>query len=236
MKKILFIIVFISSLCACKLVSQKSISVLTEIKLNIQEPSGITFFNNHLYITSDYNGLVYKTTLEGKVVEKIATDFTDLEGVAIKNERVYVVNENKRTLIKLKSTGETDKKYKIKGSQKKHNSGLEGLCFSEKEDCFFIVNESSPTEVLKVTKKGKELDSFKVDFANDLSGICFDNKTGNLWLVSDESQKIYEISNKGKLFKSYSIPVHKPEGIVIHNNKIYIVSDSENKLFVFKKP
>ena len=98
------------------------------------------------------------------------------------------------------------------------------------------MNESSPTEVLKVTKKGKELDSFKVDFANDLSGICFDNKTGNLWLVSDESQKIYEISNKGKLFKSYSIPVHKPEGIVIINYKIYIVSDSENKLFVFKKP
>jgi len=229
--------VLILSICSCKLASQKKLTVLKEVKLNIQEPSGITFYNNHLYIASDYNGLVYKTTLEGKVVEKIATDFTDLEGVAVNdNGQIHVVNENKRTFVRLKPSGETGKKYKIKGSQKKNNSGLEGVCFSEKEDCFFIVNESSPTEVLKVSKKGKELNTFKVDFANDLSGICFDNKTGNLWLVSDESQKIYEISIEGNLFKSYSIPVHKPEGIVINNNKIYIVSDSENKLFVFKKP
>jgi uncharacterized protein YjiK len=219
------------------LVSQKNLKVLDEIKLNIQEPSGITFYKDHLFIASDYNGLVYKTNLKGNIVKKIATDFTDLEGVAIdESGNLFVVNENKRTFVKIKLNGETDKKYKIKGGQKHNNSGLEGVCYSKKLDCFFIVNESAPKEVLKISRKGKEKDSFKIDFAKDLSGICFDAKTGNLWLVSDESQMIYEISTKGKLIKRYPISVRKAEGIVINNNKIYVVSDSENKLFVLKKP
>lgn len=237
MKNPLFLVVLASSIYSCNLVSQKNLIILDEVKLNIQEPSGLAYYKNHLYIASDYNGLVYKTSLKGEINKKIPTDFTDLEGVAV-NEKgnLFVVNENKRTFVKLKSSGETDKKYKIKGRQKRNNSGLEGVCYSEQEDCFYLVNESSPREVLKISKKGKEKDSFKVDFANDLSGICLDNETNNLWLVSDESQSIYKISINGKLIKSYPIPVHKAEGIVIHNNKIYIVSDSENKLFVFKKP
>ncbi|WP_111708995.1 SdiA-regulated domain-containing protein [Lutibacter citreus] len=237
MKNLLLLFFLTLSFYSCKVVPQKKLIALNIVKLNIQEPSGLTFYENHLYIPSDYNGVVYKTSLNGKVIEKIPTDFTDLEGVAV-NEKgdIFVLNEKKRTFIKIKPNGETDKKYKIKGNQKKNNSGLEGVCYFEKEDCFFIVNESSPREVLKVSTKGKEKDSFKIDFANDLSGICFDVETNNLWLVSDESQKIYEISINGELINTFPIPVHKAEGIVIHNNKIYIVSDSENKLYIFKKP
>lgn len=239
MKNTVVFIVIIVMIFSCnfKIKSSNELVVLEEIKLNIKEPSGITYYKNHLYIASDYNGLVYKTNLKGEIVKKIPTDFTDIEGVAMdKNGNLFVVNENKRTFVKLKLNGETDKKYKIKGRQKQHNSGLEGVCYSKKLDCFFIVNESLPREVMKISRKGKEKESFKIDFANDLSGICFDEKTKNIWIVSDESQKIYEVSTKGVKLKDYKIPVNKAEGITINKDKIYVVSDAENKLYVLKKP
>ncbi|SNR73012.1 SdiA-regulated domain-containing protein [Lutibacter flavus] len=239
MKNTVVFIVIIVMIFSCNfnIKSSNELVVLEEIKLNIKEPSGITYYKNHLYIASDYNGLVYKTNLKGEIVKKIPTDFTDIEGVAMdKNGNLFVVNENKRTFVKLKLNGETDKKYKIKGRQKQHNSGLEGVCYSKKLDCFFIVNESLPREVMKISRKGKEKESFKIDFANDLSGICFDEKTKNIWIVSDESQKIYEVSTKGVKLKDYKIPVNKAEGITINKDKIYVVSDAENKLYVLKKP
>ena len=237
MKKLLVVIGILMCFMSCvNANSQEPLKPISTFKIEIKEPSGITYFKNHLYIVSDYNGLVYKTNLRGEITKNIPTDFTDLEGVAVDEDGdLFVVNERKRTFVKIKQNGETDKKYKIKGSQKHNNSGLEGVCFSKKLDCFFIVNESSPREVLRISKKGKEKDSFKIDFANDLSGICFDEELNSLWIVSDESKAIYNLNLNGELLKKYKISVEKAEGITIQKNKIYIVSDSENKLYVFKK-
>jgi len=239
MKNLVFLIVLISIIPSCSFISKplNKLKILDEIKLDIPEPSGITYYKNHLYIASDNNGLVYKTDLKGKITKKIPTDFEDLEGVAINNNgELYVVNESKRSFIKIELTGETKKKYKIKGNQKKHNSGLEGACFYQKNESFYIINESSPKQLLNITKKGKIIEKIDIPFAEDLSGICVDESSDELWLVSDESKKIFQISTKGKLINSYNIAVDKAEGIVINNNKIYVVSDSTNKLFVFEKP
>ena len=61
--------------------SQSDLKLIKTVKLTISEPSGITVFNNHLYIVSDENGTIYKTTLDGKVLQKIKTSYSDLEGI-----------------------------------------------------------------------------------------------------------------------------------------------------------
>jgi len=240
MKKVLFVFAISLSFvgCADKVNSQEPLKRIDTYDLLIKEPSGITFYENHLYIVSDNNGAIYKTNLKGEIIKKIKTDFNDLEGVAInpKKPSFLIINESKRQLIKFDFNGKLLKKSKIKGKQHDAQHGLEGICYDSEKGFVYLVNEKSPKKLLIVSKKGTIKDSFTLDFTNDVSGICMDSETGNLWIVSDESQKIVELTTKGKLLNSYHIPVHKPEGITIAKNKIYIVSDSKNKLFVFKKP
>jgi uncharacterized protein YjiK len=238
MYKIAFILLFTTLLIGCysNSTSQSVIKPQKVYRLNIQEPSGITFYNNNLYIVSDYNGMVYKTDLNGKIIAKIQTPTTDNEGVCFnKNGNLVVVNETKRKMVEVNFLGEELNKFKIKGKQKHKNSGLEGICFYTSENDYFIVNEKSPKQLLRVSATGNIKEEISLKFSDDLSGICFDENTNSLWIVSDESQLLMNISLKGKLIKNYRIPVLKAEGVIIVKNKIFVVSDAEEKLYVFDK-
>lgn len=224
--------------CTSRINSQNTLEPIKVINLNISEPSGITSFNNHLYIVSDQNGTIYKTTLEGEILQKMKTNFFDLEGITIDTftQNFWIVDESKRTLITLDSTGNFLQKIKIKGKQQYKNSGLEGICFVESKNSFFVLNEKQPKQLLEINLKGEISNKIDFDFSIDISGICFDYKSTTLWIVSDESQSIYNTTIKGKLIKSYRIPIDKAEGIVIYNDTLFIVSDQKNKLYIFKKP
>lgn len=227
---------FLLIACSPKVSSQSDLKLVSTIKLNISEPSGITAYKNHLYIVSDQTGNIYKTNLKGKVLQKIKTNYSDVEGIAFNpnKSQFLIVDEAKRTLITLNSDGSVVKKVKIKGKQDHHNSGLEGIAYNASKNKIYVLNEKSPKQLLEVSKKGEILNKLKLDFSKDLSGLCFDEKTNTFWIVSDESKHIYNISKKGKLLKKYKIAVEKAEGITVFKNRIYIVSDSLNKLFVFE--
>ena len=208
------------------------------VKLNISEPSGITYYNKHLYIVSDQNGAIYQTTLDGKIQKTIWTNYSDLEGITFDSisNGFWLISEEKRKLIFVDSLGNEIYKFKIKGKQKHNNSGVEGVCFSKEDSLLYIVNEKSPKQLLKLSVKGKIIDKLELDFGKDISGISTDDKFNNLWIVSDESRSIYNINKKGALLNRYEISVPKAEGIVVYNNRIYIVSDSSNKLYIYEKP
>lgn len=231
-------IAFILSSCSSKVSMQSDLELLKTVNLDIVEPSGITVFQDYLYIVSDHKGTYYKTTLEGKILQKYTTKFSDLEGITYNSisHNFLVVNESKRTLVTLDSIGNIIQKNKIKGKQKHNNSGLEGICFVEDEETIVVVNESAPTQLVFLNLKGEITAKLTLAFSKDISGICYEKETSSFWIVSDESQSIYQITKNGKLLKSYKIPVKKAEGIVIQNNIIYVVSDSSNKLYVFKRP
>lgn len=235
----ILLLCFINLFISCNIggAPKDTLSIYDSYKLKISEPSGITYFNNYLYIVSDTNGIIYRTDLKGTIVEEIKTGFKDLEGVAVDNSgELFVVSETKRILVSIEKLYETRKKFNVKGTQKLKNSGLEGLSFNPKNNTFYVVNEKAPKQILNISKKGKVLSTVEINFVKDLSGISIDDSGDSLWLLSDESQKIVNISKKGKLLRSYKIPVKKAEGIVVVKNKIYVVSDSQKKLYVFKKP
>jgi len=236
MKNVVFLLLVGLSLISC--ISKSSLELLQTIKLNITEPSGITAFNNNLYIVSDKNGAFYKVSLGGEILKKFNTKFNDLEGITIQesSHNFWLVEESERKLVKLDSLGNYIQKFKIKGKQHSNNNGLEGVCFVESENALYVINENSPKQVLQLNLKGEIINKFKLDFSKDISGICFDKRSNSFWIVSDESKSVYNISKKGALIKSYKIPVNKAEGIVIYNNKMYVVSDSENNLYIFKTP
>jgi len=236
MKKLVFLISLLFLFSCNSTKSQSDLTLLNSYRLNILEPSGLTAKDNHLYIVSDYNGMIYKTTLSGKIVDKIQTPTTDNEGVCFnKDGNLVVVNETKRKLVEVDSKGEEKAKFKVKGKQKHKNSGLEGICFDASQNDYIVVNEKSPKHLLRLSSKGKIKEEISLKFSEDLSGICFDENSSSLWIVSDESQLLMNVSLEGKLLKKYKIPVFKAEGVTIVNNSIYIVSDAENKLYVFNK-
>ena len=224
--------------CTSRINLQNTLEPIKVVNLNISEPSGITSFNNSLYIVSDKNGTIYKTSLEGEILKKIKLKYHDLEGITINKvtQNFWVVDESKRTLISLDSTGNFLQKIKVKGKQQDKNNGLEGVCFVESTNSLIVINEKQPKQLLALNLKGKITNKIDFNFSHDISGICFDNKSATFWIVSDESQSIYNITTKGAFIKSYKIPVDKAEGVVIYNDKLFVVSDSQNKLYIFKKP
>jgi len=232
------LLLFILIACSPKVASQSDLKLVATIKLNISEPSGVTAYKNHLYIVSDQNGTIYKTTLKGSVLQKIKTEYLDLEGITINpvSKNILIVDVAKRTIITLSLDGSFIEKRKIKGKQEQKNSGLEGISFDTSKNKIYALNEKSPKQLLELNLKGDIKNKFKLDFSKDVSGMCYDDKTNSLWIISDESKAIYHISKKGKLRKKYKIAIEKGEGIVIYNNLIYVVSDELNTLYVFEYP
>ena len=221
--------------CSSKATSQTELKLVDTFELKIPEPSGITFFENNLYIVSDKNGTIYKCELNGETIERFRTKQTDLEGITINpiSKQFIVINEAKRSLIHLNFDGTIVEKQKIKGKQKKSNSGLEGICFDTSKNNIYALNEKAPKQLLKLDTEGKIISKTDLNFSNDVSGICYDEKTNNLWVISDESKAIYQISKKGKLLKKYKTGIEKGEGIAVSKNKIYVVSDNLKTLYVF---
>ncbi|MBL4939004.1 MAG: SdiA-regulated domain-containing protein [Lutibacter sp.] len=238
MKKVGFLVFLAIILISClsKVSSENELELVKTIKLAIPEPSGLTLFNNNLFIVSDHNGIIYQTSLEGKILHKIKTNFDDLEGITIDEDskNFLLVSEKDRAVIVLDSLGDFIKKINIKGKQKHYNGGLEGICFFE--NSVYVINEKSPRQLLLLNKDGEILNKIKLNYSKDISGICFDKISNSFWIVSDESKLILNINNKGTLIKSFKIAVAKAEGIAINDNNLFIVSDSSKSLAIFKIP
>jgi uncharacterized protein YjiK len=171
MKKLGFLVFLALALLSClpKISSEKKLEPLKIIKLTIPEPSGITLFNNKLFIVSDRNGTIYQTSFEGKVLRKIKTKFNDLEGITIdeNSKNILLVSEEGRALIVLDSLGNFIKKIKIKGKQQQNNRGLEGICLYK--NTLYVINEKSPKQLLQLNEKGKIINKIKLDYSKDIS-------------------------------------------------------------------
>jgi uncharacterized protein YjiK len=239
MKKWFFIIglLLLGSACTSKKTKTPALILLKSYSINIPEPSGLSFDKNSLWIVSDQNNSVYQTNLKGEILQKIkAKKQKDIEGITLVHDTIWLVSEEKRILFSIDTDGNLISKSKIKGIQKNKNKGLEGLSFDSNENVFVLLNEKHPTELLKISKEGKLISRFKLNFSHDISGIFADAVSKTYWVVSDESKLVYNITASGKLISKYKIPFHKGEGITIYNDTIFIVNDALNKLYLFKKP
>jgi len=239
MLKKIFFLCFGSFLFSCGSTSQKNeIILLDQYLLEVPEPSGLTYADGFLYTVSDSTNKVYKLSLNGGLYEIYKTGLKDLEGIVFsgKTSQFYIASESKRALFLMSLEDGVQEKYKIKGKQHGgSNKGLEGVCFNSLNNNIYVVNEAKPKELLQLNLKVKIETKFSLHFGKDISGMCFDKGTNTFWVLSDESQAIYQITMEGKLMNKYAIPVVKPEGITIdEDGKLYVVSDKTSELFVFK--
>jgi len=128
------------------------------------------------------------------------------------------------------------------------NKGLEGLAYDLKGDRLFVTKERDPRQLLEVhglraslsndfSLRIRDLSSTVKDkvFATDLSSVVFDQQSGHLVLLSDESKLLIEMTDEGKVVSFRSLAsgfaglqkgIPQAEGVTIDaDGNLYVVSE-----------
>lgn len=234
----IFISLFVAS-CDKTTSTTSQLKLLNTFAIDVPEPSGLAINSsgNILYTVSDHTNKVYKLSTSGLVLQTFSFTGNDLEGVCnYTNGKLLVAEERTKNIIELTMATGTFSTHPMEYENKEVNAGIEGITYNPTTQNIYFLNEKNPDKLYKLNTSFNIIENFDLDFANDYSGLFYDATDDLLWIVSDESQSINKCTLEGKLIEAYIINVQKPEGIAIANNKIYIVSDSQEKLYTFQKP
>lgn len=128
------------------------------------------------------------------------------------------------------------------------NKGIEGLAYDLNNDRLYVAKERDPIQLLEVSgiraslEQGlsvqvRNLSDWVQDnvFATDLSSATFDQKTGHLILLSDESKLLIEITTSGEVISFRSLSrgfaglrrgIPQAEGVSMDADEhLYVVSE-----------
>ncbi|MFU8860820.1 MAG: SdiA-regulated domain-containing protein [Cyclonatronaceae bacterium] len=242
-------VLFLSTVFSCSDQAPSANNENIELKglwpLAISDPSGLSLHpdGESIWVVSDNPGRpVYRIDLRGNRIGTIPFDGEDLEGIAwdARDNTLWLVEERRREVIHMDTTGRILKRKELEIVQQVENDGLEGIAVNPANGHIFVINEKNPRIFIELTP---ELDIIKitpVDFegkntVTDISGLFFDPDSSEIWILSDESQKIVITDAELNPLRSFDLLVDKAEGLTVdtHRRLIYVVSDSESILYVY---
>jgi uncharacterized protein YjiK len=213
------------------------------MRLAAREPSDLCLDRDgeHAWTVSDKTGLVYRLRLsDGAVTGTLAYHGVDPEGIwqDPADSTFYVTEERTREIVHLDAAGRVLSRVTVAGLGGDANSGLEGVTSGPVTGCLYVLQEKRPARLVVVDAAGHVRERHEVDFVRDLSGVTHDPRSDELVVVSDESRQVCWISSDGRLLRARDIPVTKAEGIAVDAARglLYVASDGEEKLYVFRLP
>ncbi|MCI0513045.1 SdiA-regulated domain-containing protein [candidate division KSB1 bacterium] len=215
-----------------------TLKIVATYKLAIPEPSGIAFGENNavLWIVSDQTGNLYQTTLTGKILRTLDLQANDLEGVSYNRitSELLVVEEYTTNVIRLDTLGNIQSQFQILNTH--DNSGLEGICTNGAGQ-IFVVKEKNPGLWLALNPDFSINTRKELTFAADYADLVSDVLENRFWIISDQDQIIFLWDQNQGVLEKYEIPIANPEGIAYDAPRqlFYVVSDSEEKLYVLSK-
>lgn len=217
--------------------SVKTLSFSVAEKIPVPEPSGLdlAFDETGFWIVSDENSKVYLINSWGRVVKSFKVNGEDLEGITvIDDSTIALVLERTREVVILDTSGIELRRAKLV-LEGELNNGLEGISYDPEEKKFFALNEKKPRLLLTLDENLNEIKRDTLNFGKDVSGIFYDSVDKTLWILSDESQRIYKTDLSGNPIEEFKIKITQPEGITLNKarTKLYVVSDKTENLYVF---
>lgn len=220
-------------------VTKPDLELLVSYKTNVSEPSGLAINSDGtiLYTVSDNTGKIYKLSTTGNLLQTFNYVGNDLEGVSIKSSDILLLAEERtKEIVEYYLSTGSSTKHKVNYENTDDNNGIEGVAFNTIDNTIFMLNEKNPGLLMRLRADFSIISTSELNFAGDYSGIFHDSFSNNLWIISDQSKTLNKCSLTGKLIKSYSINISKAEGVAVTSDKVYIISDSDAKLYVYKKP
>lgn len=220
---------------------------------------------NSLFTVTNANPELIELSLEGKVLRRVPlTGFGDPEAVEYVGRDSYVItDERQQRLIRVRLHDDTpfldakDAEQLSLGIGLNGNKGFEGLAYDQQGKRLFVAKERDPMLIYEVhgfphdnpqqpyavhVVQDRKRDSRL--FVRDLSSLQFDERSGHLLALSDESKLVLELDVQGKPLASMSLrkgfqglsqSVPQAEGIAMDGaGTLYMVSEP-NLFYVFGK-
>ena len=209
-------------------------------ELSFSEPSGLVFNRNTgtLFSHNDnQKSKIYELSTEGATLNVLEVNGNDIEGIAFNAtfDTLFTVEEAASKIVKYTLAGNKIGEINVAAALENGN-GLEGITIDPQSGTIFLLHEKDPVELIELHPSGTILRRKKLDFATDVSGIGMHPSRGTLFIVSDESMSLTEITRKGIVLNAWYLPFVKGEGITFgaDASTVYIVSEQGNNLHTFK--
>ncbi len=236
---------------------------------DLDETSGLAFDpeRNSLFTITNKNPEFIELSLTGEVLRRIPMiGFGDSEAVEYISPGIYVLSDERRQRLLRVHVDESTRWLDAADSEQltlvlgvSSNKGFEGLAYDNKQQRLFVAKERDPVRIIEISGFPRkwsaqparvveitgDLERDKGLFVRDLSGLDFDEATGHLLALSDESRLVLELDVDGRPISSLSLlagmsglqsSVPQAEGVATDGRgALYVVSEP-NLFYVFRKP
>ena len=219
-----------------------------------------------LFTVTNARSELIELSLDGRILRRVPlTGFGDPEAVEYVGPNSYVItDERQQRLIRVRLEDDTmfldagDAEQLTLGIGLNGNKGFEGLAYDSAGKRLFVAKERDPMLIYEVhgfphdnpekpyavhVVQDRKRDSRL--FVRDLSSLQFDERSGHLLALSDESRLMLELDVEGRPLSTLSLrkgfhglqaTVPQAEGIAMDEaGTIYLVSEP-NLFYVFKQP
>ncbi|MBF8669403.1 SdiA-regulated domain-containing protein [Pseudomonas putida] len=218
-----------------------------------------------LFTVTNTRSELIELSLDGRILRRVPlTGFGDPEAVEYVGPNSYVItDERQQRLIRVRLEDDTmfldagDAEQLTLGIGLNGNKGFEGLAYDSAGKRLFVAKERDPMLIYEVhgfphdnaeqpyavhVVQDRKRDSRL--FVRDLSSLQFDERSGHLLALSDESRLVLELDVEGrplstlslrKGFQGLQATVPQAEGIAMDEaGTIYLVSEP-NLFYVFRQ-
>ena len=219
-----------------------------------------------LFTVTNQKSELVELALDGRILRRIAlVGFGDAEAVEFIGPNTYVItDERQQRLIKVTIDDTTRElnagqaEQLTLGINQSGNKGFEGLAYDSAGKRLFVAKERDPMLIYEV--RGFPHDNPQQPYAThvvsnprrdarlfvrDLSSLQFDERSGHLLALSDESKLLLELNLDGRPISTLSLKkgrhgleksVPQAEGVAMdEDGTVYVVSEP-NLFYVFTKP
>lgn len=222
--------------------------------------------NSLFSVTNAGPASLVEMTLDGELLRTIELrGFQDPEGIEYVAAGHYVItDERSQTLVDVQIDDDTtlvdasDRPTMSIGIGTNGNKGFEGVAYDRTARRLLVAKERDPVRIYEVTGfpdlndadtpatigVSQDIDRDEGLFVRDLSSLDYDERTGHLLVLSDESRLLLELESNGKPISSLSLragqngleaSVPQAEGVATDGKGgLYLISEP-NLFYRFEK-
>ncbi len=218
-----------------------------------------------LFAVTNQNPSIVELSLDGRLLRRVRLNgFSDPEAIEYFAKDQYVVtDERDQRLVKVRlkddvtEVNAADFQQLALGIDLNGNKGFEGLAYDHKNKRLFVAKERDPVRIYEI-KGFPQVDPAKpmavqiVDdpernaglFVSDLSSLQFDDFSGHLLALSDQSHLILELDITGWPISKLSLragqhglrdTVPQAEGVAMDDEGLLYLVSEPNLFYVFRQ-